>query len=51
MNSKLILGSLLLLAAMAGRVTAQIANDKPALPKDDPLAVKLTQNLSETDTC
>lgn len=50
MKSKLILGSLFLLLNIAGNATAQITNEKSAPAKDDPLAVKLTQNLSETDT-
>ena len=50
MNRKLILSFFLLIAFTTGRVIAQTANDKAAPAKDDPLAVKLTQNLSETDT-
>jgi hypothetical protein len=50
MNSKLILVCLLLLVVTTSRLTAQTGNNISVVPKDDPLAVKLTQNLSETDT-
>ena len=37
-------------AVWTNSVIAQTGNNTVALSKDDPLAVKLTQNLSETDT-
>jgi len=40
----------LFLVMSSNSLIAQSADDKSGLPKDDPLAVKLTQNLSETDT-
>ena len=50
MNHKLIIVLLLLVIATTKSVVAQTDNKASVPPKDDPLAVKLTQNLSETDT-
>lgn len=50
MNGKLIFGLLFAIAITPGSGLAQTVNTTSATPKDDPLAVKLTQNLSETDT-
>ncbi|NEW81054.1 MAG: alpha-L-fucosidase [Mariniphaga sp.] len=50
MKRKLILVILFSLVSMAGKVIAQNDNNTPAVSKDDPAAVALTQNLSETDT-
>ncbi len=46
MNRKLIALILLCIVFLAGSAIAQTGKDAKALPKDDPLAVKLTQNLS-----
>ncbi len=50
MNIKSTLLFLFLLISTIGNIIAQTENEKTAPQKDDPLAVKLTQNLSETDT-
>lgn len=50
MNSKLILVCLLLLVVTTGSLNTQTGNNISVGSKDDPLAVKLTRNLSETDT-
>ena len=50
MNRRLIFVFLLFLGTRTCDVIAQSANDTLKVPKDDPLAVKLTKNLSETDS-
>ncbi len=50
MNYKLIIAFLLLSVLVSNSSNAQTGNNASVPPKDDPLAVKLTQNLSETDT-
>jgi alpha-L-fucosidase len=49
MKKKLIFAVLFSLLSMAGKVLAQADKNAPVVPKDDPAAVALTQNLSETD--
>ena len=50
MNFKSSILIILSLAILANSAIAQTGNNAVALSKDDPLAVKLTQELSETDT-
>jgi alpha-L-fucosidase len=50
MNWKLIFILLFILLGVAGNALAQVDKNTPVVPKDDPAAVALTQNLSETDT-
>ena len=50
MNHKLLIAFPLSLVLLTNNVIAQTGNTTTAISKDDPLAVKLTRNLSVTDT-